>query len=164
MIKNAAGEQIGKWDNGGITMKGTLTIGSSTISADTLRSGANSGYSWHNSIYTSNTTYENYALDGAGYGYGYYGATTETGGYPEYFRAGRLVAWSALYVPRSDTGIHNASYLKKTTLVTDVSGGGFTVQSYKYAKAASGDGSVAVPQMSSNPAEADTTDYYLVRE
>ena len=164
VIKNAAGEQIGKWDNGGITMKGTLTIGSSTISADTLRSGANSGYSWHNSIYTSNTTYENYALDGAGYGYGYYGATTETGGYPEYFRAGRLVAWSALYVPRSDTGIHNASYLKKTTLVTDVSGGGFTVQSYKYAKAASGDGSVAVPQMSSNPAEADTTDYYLVRE
>ena len=68
----------------------TLYIGGSAVSASTLNSRANSAYNW-----TDNNG--SYCRSGAGYGYNYNNATKQSGGsYPNYFRAGTLVASTLL--------------------------------------------------------------------
>ena len=50
-----------------MTLTGTLNVGGSTISANTLRQGANDGYNWNNGSYGSTgQTRAAYALSGAG--------------------------------------------------------------------------------------------------
>ena len=52
-----------------MTLTGTLNVGGSTISANTLRQGANDGYNWNNGSYGSTgQTRAAYALSGAGGG------------------------------------------------------------------------------------------------
>ena len=75
-----------------MTLSGTLKIGSTTITADNLRLGAeraNSGYSsWNGTTSTVNSS-GSYWSGGASYGYNYNAATVNgTSNYPSYFRAG----------------------------------------------------------------------------
>lgn len=75
-----------------MTLSGTLKIGSTTITADNLRLGAeraNSGYSsWNGTTSTVNSS-GSYWSGGASYGYNYNAATINgTSNYPNYFRAG----------------------------------------------------------------------------
>ena len=76
-----------------MTLKGTLTVGGATITADSLRQGAeraNSGYGNWNSAYNS-TKSGGYCYNGAGYGYSYNKATTNgSGQYPSFFKATSL--------------------------------------------------------------------------
>ena len=97
-LKNGQGITVFSVINGNVTannmtLKGTLTVGGATISADNLRQGAeraNSGYSNWNSAYSS-TSSGGYCYNGAGYGYSYNKATTNgSGQYPSFFKATSL--------------------------------------------------------------------------
>ena len=82
-----------------MTLSGTLKIGSTTITADNLRLGAeraNSGYSsWNGTTSTVNSS-GSYWSGGASYGYNYNAATVNnTSNYPSYFSAGNLRARSS---------------------------------------------------------------------
>ena len=82
-----------------MTLSGTLKIGSTTITADNLRLGAeraNSGYSsWNGTTSTVNSS-GSYWSGGASYGYNYNAATVNnTNNYPSYFSAGNLRARSS---------------------------------------------------------------------
>lgn len=79
-----------------MTLSGTLKIGSTTITADNLRLGAeraNSGYSsWNGTTSTVNSS-GSYWSGGASYGYNYNAATVNgTSSYPSYFTAGTLIS------------------------------------------------------------------------
>ena len=72
-------------------LSGTLTVGGATISADSLRQGAeraNSGYSNWNSAYTS-TSAGGYCYGGASGGYAFDNASNKSGG-RTYFNAGHI--------------------------------------------------------------------------
>lgn len=83
-----------------MTLSGTLKIGSTTITADNLRLGAeraNSGYSsWNGTTSTVNSS-GSYWSGGASYGYGYGNAISRSSGvYPSYFRASDIYAENGL--------------------------------------------------------------------
>ena len=83
-----------------MTLSGTLKIGSTTITADNLRLGAeraNSGYSsWNGTTSTVNSS-GSYWSGGASYGYGYGNATSRSSGsYPSFFRATVIYASGSL--------------------------------------------------------------------
>lgn len=73
-------------------LTGTLTVGSSTITADALRIGAMDGYNWSNGEYGgTGMTAASYSLGGASGGYGFNNATTYgSPSYPGYFRASTI--------------------------------------------------------------------------
>ena len=52
-----------------MSLSGTLTIGGTNITAETLRSGAASGYDWANTSYGGYSSYASYAVSGAASGY-----------------------------------------------------------------------------------------------
>lgn len=83
-----------------MTLSGTLKIGSTTITADNLRLGAeraNSGYSsWNGTTSTVNSS-GSYWSGGASYGYNYNSATNRnSGSYPSFFRATVIYASGSL--------------------------------------------------------------------
>lgn len=108
-----------------MTLSGTLKIGSTTITADNLRLGAeraNSGYSsWNGTTSTVNSS-SSYWSGGAGYGYSYNNATSSTSGrYPSYFRAETVYTSNMLY---ANGGFNLAGEpVRKTTIsIRDYSG------------------------------------------
>ena len=99
-----------------MTLSGTLKIGSTTITADNLRLGAeraNSGYSaWNGTTSTVNSS-GSYWSGGASYGYNYNNATVNnTSNYPSYFTAGYIYAKTGM----SAGGTISASALGCLTL------------------------------------------------
>ena len=83
-----------------MTLSGTLKIGSTTITADNLRLGAeraNSGYSsWNGTTSTVNSS-GSYWSGGANFGYGYGNAINRSSGsYPSFFRATVIYASGSL--------------------------------------------------------------------
>lgn len=93
-----------------MTLTGTLTIGGQQITASSLRSGAQSAYNWS----TNGTS--SYWSSGSGYGYNYNNATKRSGGtYPDFFRAGIILASNALQVTGGfQVGTTFASWQTKT--------------------------------------------------
>lgn len=63
------GQNFSVYPNGNTTIKGTLTVGGSTITADKLRNGANAGYDWSNGQYEGYGSRASYALNGASGGF-----------------------------------------------------------------------------------------------
>lgn len=101
-----------------MTLTGTLTIGSSTITADNLRLGAtraNSGYSGWNSTQSTVSSNNSTWSTGAGYGYNYNRATQSgTSSYPNYFKCGLLQATSGFTLA-------GATISKRTLRVNNIS-------------------------------------------
>lgn len=84
-------------NQGNVKLTGTLTIGSSTINANNLRSGAASAFGWANTKDSSGMTQAGRWSTGSGYGYNYNNATKQIGGsYPSYFEAGTLCCSSLI--------------------------------------------------------------------
>lgn len=97
-----------------MTLKGNLTVGSSTITADSLRQGAESGYSWANTEYgNSGLSYANYAIGGAGDGYsakGTWDTATNPWGYGiGYMKAQTLVVTNAMTIGAHGVGAYLAT-------------------------------------------------------
>lgn len=89
-----------------MVLTGVLTIGGQQITADALRSGAQSAYSTGS-----------YWSGGSGYGYSYNNATKESGGtYPNFFRANGIVAARSFscYGSTMLLGSYSAKWMSKT--------------------------------------------------
>lgn len=108
-----------------MTLSGTLKIGSTTITADNLRLGAeraNSGYSsWNGTTSTVNSS-GSYWSGGASYGYDYSNATSSTSGrYPSYFRAESVYTSNMLYA-NGGFSLGGEPVSKTTISIRDYSG------------------------------------------
>ena len=92
--QNFSVNTLGNVNANNITLTGTLNIGGATISADTLRQGAQDGYNWSSGgSYGGASSKAAYSLTGGGYGYSYNNATQYgTGSYPSNFTCGALHA------------------------------------------------------------------------
>ena len=112
-----------------MTLKGTLTVGGATITADSLRQGAeraNNGYSSWNAAATS-TSSGGYCYTGAGYGVAYNKATINgSGAYPSYFKALSLYC-NNLYSGGDVYATKSGGYLGLTSHSHNVSVSGGTV-------------------------------------
>ena len=98
-------------------LSGTLNIGGTNISADVLRSGAQSAYSSGG-----------YWSGGAGYGYNYNNATKESGGvYPSFFKASVLSCTTIVISNRSFT-VYSLSAEWKTKSFYDRDGNYVVIQ------------------------------------
>ena len=151
-----------------MTLTGTLTIGSSTINANQLRSGAASAYGWANTKDSSGTTRAGRWTTGSGYGYNYHSATGQnTSTYPSYFSCGTLTVHTGIVSKGSfsngwDTTIDNTGFYisgdratwKSKYVITGVTATG-TYPVYTTT------GSIVYPPTSINV--SGTTIYYLGR-
>lgn len=155
-------------NQGNVKLTGTLTIGSSTINANQLRSGAASAYGWANTKDSSGTTQAGRWSTGSGYGYNYHSATGQnTSSYPSYFSCGTLTVWNGIVSKGSfsnglDTTIDSTGFYidgkratwKEKTVVTGVTATG-TYPVYTTT------GSIVYPPTSINA--STTVIYYLGR-
>lgn len=68
---SSAGLEVTGTIKGGSIITGSLTVGNTSITANTLGSGANSGYNWANGSYGSSNSRWDYSLTGGGYGFNF---------------------------------------------------------------------------------------------
>lgn len=101
--QNFSVDTAGNVSANNITLTGTLNIGGYSISADTLRQGAQDGYNWSSGGgYGGASSRAAYALTGGGYGYNYNGAKGGYG-YANDFYAGSFHSSSTSYFNRVST-------------------------------------------------------------
>lgn len=108
----------GNIDATSMKLRGTLTFYNSdgtsagTLTAADLRKGAQAGYDWDNEYYgETGQTYADYALGGAGGGYGFsYATQSGTDSYPNLFTCGRLIAKSGFTLGSYDGGWESITF------------------------------------------------------
>jgi hypothetical protein len=95
---SSAGLEVTGTIKGGSIITGSLTVGNTSITADTLGSGANSGYNWANGSYGSSNSRWDYSLTGGGYGFDFNDASQYNASGGTYFHTQNLWAHQSLTV------------------------------------------------------------------